>query len=149
MNDKTPFVIQFSSLDHFCEEVRRQGLDIVRVWSGGWSENGQYGGVAYRVVNAQAIDPSQGAVLSISIHLGAYQQLYGKPFREKDERATELIEQYAGEVQALVESYINENAGVVIRPGMIYTGLTGKDVQRATWNGLVHIYKALELAKED
>lgn len=141
----TPFVIQFSNLDDFCNEIIEADLahtEVVRVWGADFFVpfgNTLPGGRRYDCVIAQAIK-APNTTLQTCLVIGGYQELYDEPFGEMAEVVHCVVKENIHQALKLVTDYITQKTGAATRPGQIETGLTALTIHKVPWGGFKHIY---------
>lgn len=147
MSKQGPIVIQFNSIDDFITEVALVEAPVARAWLATWGSGGNPG-IRHQGVVVQAIDPAQGAVLTVSLMLGSYEVLNGQAFGPTAERCATVIREFQEEALEKVKSYlVQQLPDLPIRGGSINTGLDGPSITRAGWDGFEQIYDELRLAR--
>lgn len=142
------FVVQFSGLDQMLQEVRKEGIDAVRVWPGTFTVGSP--ARRYEVVNVQAIGLAQGArwggqILSTVLVIGAYEELYGRPFGPSSEARSRAINEHVKEAVKRVRDHVTKAMPAVsVRSGHIHTGLSGRELQVTSWSGFKDIYDKIK-----
>ena len=142
-----PFVIQFSNFDEFIAELHAVQVDTIRVWPGTYATGGgNYPAWRYRMVNVQAIHTH--TILSITLILGGYDELHGRPFGQTAETHKRIIDDRLETAVDLVQTHLAGSLpGISIRPGQIHTGLAANELQPAYWTGFDAIYAELKAAR--
>lgn len=147
-------VIQFSDVDDFIWETKNRPCDgTCRVWPGEWNwTTSDKSPVAwmYKGVVAQALvlDPAGRVAISVvmlSVVIGCYQMIYGRPFGPEAERRQAIIQEYMQDAKKRLVDYFGDrlNANWRIAPGSIVTGLTGQEITNAYWDSYEDIYAKL------
>lgn len=152
MEHKTPFIIQFPSLDDFCNEIIEAGIpdtEVVRLWVADFfvGDGNMPGGRRYHAVMCQAID-APNKILNVCLVIGGYSELYGEPFGPKAEQVHAVVKAHLDEAKKLVTDYITQKTGSAIRPGQIETGLTSLTIHKVPWSGFKHIYDQFVMEKQ-
>ena len=148
MNDTSPFVIQFPSLDDFIAEMAVADIGLARVWLGQFGTGGSPG-TRYHAVMVQAIDAPQHTILQTTLIIGSYQTLYDTPFGPTNEAAARIIQERQKQALSDVQAYlVGKLSAIALRPGHIHTGLDGTKISRTYWDGFNPIYEELKQARK-
>jgi len=147
-------VVQFSSLDDFVDELWAGRFGCVRVWPAAWQRGQGHVARVWRGVVCQAVlDDAWGrphSVAMISLALGSYEEVQGRPFGPEEERRREVVEQWEKDGLLLVERWLVERlpAWARVARGMVFTGLRGSEIQTAFEEGFEMIYAEVRGVKE-
>lgn len=148
-------IVQFSDMEGFIGELQNQPVDhTVRVWPSNWRSGHDHVQTVWNAITCQATAVTSNglprSILTISLIVGTYQEIYGRPFGPVQERRKEIITDVLQPAQVMIEDFFLNKLPAVFRVagGQIFTGLSGSQVQPAYWPDFDHIYAQLKEAGE-
>lgn len=126
-------------MDAFKIELEHNSADnIIRVWPSSWA-TGHPVRKFWRGITCQAI--LKNAIAHVNIIIGAYPEMYGRPFGPDADRRKEVIDSHEQSAQVLVEEYLTKRLpGFRIADGEIWTGISGEGLHPVYWQNFKHIY---------
>ena len=148
-------IVQFSLLDDFVDELWMARYGCVRVWPATWQRGQGHVARVWRGVVCQAVlDDEAGrphSVAMVSLTLGSFEEVHGRPFGPDAERRREVVERWERDALLMVERWLVERLplGTRVARGMVYTGLRGSEIQPAFDEGFEMVYTEVRGANED
>jgi hypothetical protein len=143
-------IIQFTNMADFIGETQnRPCSETCYIWPAHWTSGHDHVQTAWHGVTCQFITQNRNAqsesIVTMSLVIGTYQIVYGKPFGPDAERRLEIIQKHAEDARIQVENHLLDNlyAAWRLSHGSIFTGLGGNQIQPAYWYGFDHIYEEL------